>query len=84
MPSINTDPLQLISRKSLCKLLDVKPPTLALWLKRGFLPEPIRITQASYMWRRFEIEAWLEKQKKNKPPKARTGHRADGTFGKKK
>ena len=73
------DPLQLIRKRALAKLLNVNPWTLDNWRRSGRIPEPITLSEHVIVWRRADIERWLhdrETQKHtNKSPRQ---NRTDG------
>lgn len=56
---VSPDPMQLIRKRELAKLLGVNPWTLDNWRRRGSIPKPIILSGQVVAWRRLEIERWL-------------------------
>jgi predicted DNA-binding transcriptional regulator AlpA len=67
------DPLALIRKKDLAKLLGVNVWTIDNWRRAGKFPEPITLSHQIVAWRRADIDRWLiERQLKpiaTTPPK---------------
>jgi predicted DNA-binding transcriptional regulator AlpA len=53
------DPLQLIRKRELARLLRVNPWTIDNWRKRGRIPAPVCISPQIVAWRRTDIDRWL-------------------------
>lgn len=58
-PHFIDDPLALLHKRQLAKLLGVSPWTVDYWRKRGMIPEPILLSPQIAAWRRRDIAAWL-------------------------
>jgi predicted DNA-binding transcriptional regulator AlpA len=63
------DPLALIRKAELAKLLDVNPWTIDNWRKRGLIPQPICLSPQIVAWRRSDVDHWLRDRERN-PVKA--------------
>jgi predicted DNA-binding transcriptional regulator AlpA len=55
-----TDPLELIRKRELAKILGVHVWTIDYWRRLGRIPPPIILSQQVVAWRRTDIEAWLD------------------------
>jgi prophage regulatory protein len=53
------DALQLLTVTDVCKLLRISKPTLWRIRRAGNFPDPTRVTERIFGWRRSEIDAWL-------------------------
>ena len=64
LPSIDVtdDPLALIRKRELAKLLGVHQWTVDNWRKRKRLPPPIVLSPCIVAWRRADIARWLEER----------------------
>ncbi|WP_273688394.1 helix-turn-helix transcriptional regulator [Ketogulonicigenium vulgare] len=58
---IETEPrvIAYAGTKLMCEMLDVSETTLWEWVKRGFIPKPVRIGDRSNRWRWSDVEASL-------------------------
>jgi predicted DNA-binding transcriptional regulator AlpA len=62
---LETDPLACITKRELAKLLRVNKWTIDHWRKRGWLPAEIVASPQLVLWRRKDIDEWLEAKKAN-------------------
>jgi len=56
------DPIQLIRKRDLAKLLSVQPWTIDAWRRKGRLPAPVVLSPQIVAWKRQDIEQWLDGQ----------------------
>ena len=59
------DPLQLIRKRQLAKLLGVNVWTIDHWRRHGRIPQPIKLSAQILGWRRCDIDQWLDQRKVN-------------------
>lgn len=57
------DPLALVRKRDLAKLLGIDRWTLDNWRRTGHFPQPLKLSEHIVAWRRSDVEAWLEKRK---------------------
>jgi predicted DNA-binding transcriptional regulator AlpA len=62
-PYVSDDPLALIRKRELARLLGVNPWTIDGWRKAGTIPPPIILSGQIVAWKRSDIEAWLDERK---------------------
>ncbi len=54
---------EMLTRAQVLKVLGVSRTTLWRWQAAGEFPSPLRLGDATFRWRRAEIEAWLESRR---------------------
>jgi len=55
---------QLLRGSEVCRLLGgIKRETLWRWRRRYGFPAPIRVNSNLNLWRREDVESWLEKRR---------------------
>jgi predicted DNA-binding transcriptional regulator AlpA len=59
------DPLGCVTKRELAKLLRINKWTIDSWRRRGWLPPEIVASPQLVLWRRRDIEEWLEERKAN-------------------
>jgi predicted DNA-binding transcriptional regulator AlpA len=56
----DSDPLELIGKRQLARLLGVNPWTIDRWRKADVeFPAPIWLSNSTPRWRRADVERWL-------------------------
>ena len=71
------DPLELIRKRELARMLNVHAWTNDHWRRHGRIPPPIVLSPQVLGWRRSDIENWLkEKQEAPKTSTATGGSNA--------
>ena len=50
---------QLIRPNDLAAKLGIEPNTLFIWIKRGIIPRPIKLSKRAAAWKVETINAWL-------------------------
>jgi predicted DNA-binding transcriptional regulator AlpA len=54
------DPLNLIAKRDLAKLLNINPWTVDRWRrKQRDFPQPLWVSPTTPRWRRVDVETWL-------------------------
>ena len=53
---------ELIPIKTACKLFNVSRVTIHQWIKKGKLPEPVKVTPQVFGWHPHIIEPFLPKE----------------------
>jgi ribosomal protein S18 acetylase RimI-like enzyme/predicted DNA-binding transcriptional regulator AlpA len=66
-----SDPLQLIRKRELARLLGINPWTLDGWRKRGLIPPPIVLSPQVVAWRRSVIATLLDERTLQPAPRRR-------------
>ncbi len=59
MTDAPTDPLELLKRADVLRLLRIAKPTLRRWIRGGLFPRPFYLSPTLPVWRRTDIERWL-------------------------
>lgn len=54
-----TDPNQLMRLAEVAKLIAVKPRTIKSWVAKGTFPKPIAPTDTLRLWRRDDVQTWI-------------------------
>jgi predicted DNA-binding transcriptional regulator AlpA len=64
-------PRQYWNQSELADILGKHRTTIFRWVKAGVLPRPIYLTSTQPVFRRAEIEAWLEERASSRAPNER-------------
>jgi prophage regulatory protein len=70
-PDVPDDPLALIRKRELARLLSVNSWTIDNWRKRGLIPPPVVLSPQVVAWRRATIARWLDERQSVVVPKKR-------------
>ena len=60
---------RMLKVSDVAKLVGVKPTTVRKWVKEGSIPPPIQLNGKNMMWKREQIQLWIDSQ-----PKKRADH----------